>query len=52
MIELLRVYVGECADSRSVGRKLNRWIDTLKDFLRKRGLGVRQARRMVKDRSE
>ena len=40
-----RVYVGECAGSCSVGM-LKRWIDTMKDCLRKRGLDVRQARRM------
>ena len=40
-----RICVGECA-----GRK--RWIDTVKDCLRKRGLDVRQARKMVQDRSE
>ena len=33
-----RVYVGECARSHSVGRVWKRWIDTLKDRLRKRGL--------------
>ena len=47
-----RVYVGECADSRSVGRPWKRWIDTVKECLRKRSLDVRQARRMVQDRSE
>ena len=26
-----RVYVGECAGSRSVGRPQKRWIDTVKD---------------------
>ena len=45
-----RVYIGECAGSRSLGRK--RWIDTVKNCLRKRGLNVRQARRMVHDMSE
>ena len=29
-----------------------RWTDTVKDCLRKRGLDVKQARRMVQDRSE
>ena len=29
-----------------------RWIDTVKECLRKRGLGVRQVRRMVQDKSE
>ena len=47
-----RVYVGECAGSRSVGRTRKRWIYPVKDCLRKRGLGVRQARRMVQDKSE
>ena len=30
-----RVYVGECADSCRVGRPQKRWIDTVKDCLRK-----------------
>ena len=47
-----RVYVGECGGSHSVGRPRKRWIDTVKDCLRKRGLDVRQARRMVRDSSE
>ena len=47
-----RVYVGECAGSRSVGRPRKRWADTVKDCLRKRCLDVRQARRMVQDKSE
>ena len=42
-----RVYVGECVGSRSVGRPRKRWIDTVRDCLRKRGLDIRQARRMV-----
>ena len=42
----------ECAGSCSVGRPWERWIDTVKEFLRKRGLDVRQRRRMVQDRSE
>ena len=41
-----RVYVGKCAGSRSVSRPRKRWINTVKDCLRKRGLDVRQARRM------
>ena len=45
-----RLYVGECAGSRSVGRPRKRWIDAVKECLRKRGLDVRQARRMVQDR--
>ena len=42
-----RVYVGEYAGGSLVGRSLKRWIDTVKDCLRKRGLDVRQARRLV-----
>ena len=40
-----RVYVGECAGSRSVGRPRKRWIDTVKECLKKRGLDIRQAKR-------
>ena len=47
-----RVYVGECTGSCSVGRPRKRWIDSVKDCLRKRGVDVRQARRMVQDKSE
>ena len=45
-----RVYVWECAGSCSVGRSWKRWIDTVKDYLKKRCLDVRQAKRMVHDR--
>ena len=45
-----RVYVGKCAGSCLVGRPWKRWTDTTKDCLKKRGLNVRQARRMVHDR--
>ena len=47
-----RVYVGKCACSGSVDRSRKRWIDTVKECLKKRGLDVRQARRIVQDRSE
>ena len=46
------VYVRECVGSCSVGRPRKRWIYTVKECLRKRGLDVRQGRRMVQDRSE
>ena len=46
-----RVHVGECACSLSMGSPSKRWIDTVKGYLKKRGLGVRQARRMVHDKS-
>ena len=46
-----RVYVGECAGSQSAGRPRKMWIDTVKDWLKKRSLNVKQARRMVHDRS-
>ena len=37
--------LGECAGSCSVDRLRKRWIDTLKECLKKRGLYVRQVRR-------
>ena len=37
-----RVYVGECAGSRSVGRAQKRWIDTMKGSLKKKRLDIRQ----------
>ena len=46
-----RIYVGESASSRSVGRLRKRWIDVVKDYVRKRGLDVRQTRGMLHDRS-
>ena len=45
-----KIYVGKCACSHSVGRLRKRW--KRKDCLKKIGLDVRQARRMVNDRSE
>ena len=48
----MRVYVGESAGSRSVGRPRRRWIDTVKECLKKKGFDVSQAKRMVQDRSE
>ena len=47
-----RVYVGEFANSRSASRPRKRWLDTVRECLKKRGLDVRQVRRMMKDRSE
>ena len=47
-----RVYVEEFAGIRSAGRPQKRWLDTVKECLKKTGLDVRQARRMVQDRSE
>ena len=46
-----RVYVGECADSSSVGRPRKKWIETVKECLKKSGLNIRQAKRMVQDMS-
>ena len=46
-----RVYVGVCDGIHSMGRLWKRWIDNVKDW-RKRGLDVRQTRRMLQDRSE
>ena len=36
-----RVYVGEFAGSRSAGRPRKRWLDTMKECLKKRDLDVR-----------
>ena len=47
-----RVYAEECAGICSVCRLWKRWIDTVRDCLRKRSLDFRQARRMVQNRSE
>ena len=44
-----RVYVGESAGRRSVVRPRKRWIDSVKECLKKRRLDVRQARRIVQD---
>ena len=51
-VERVESHVGECAGSCSVGKPWKRWIDTIKGCLRKRGLYVRQAWRMVQDRGE
>ena len=39
-----RVYVGECAGSRSVGRPRKRWTNTVKECLKRRGLNITQDR--------
>ena len=44
------VFVGECAGIHSVVRQQKRWTDTVKECLKKRGLDLRQERRMVQDR--
>ena len=44
--------VGECAGSHSVSMPQKRCIDTMKECLRKRGLDIRPARRMVQDINE
>ena len=41
-----RDYVEECAGSCSVGSLQKRWINAVKECLRKRGFDVRQARRI------
>ena len=35
------VYVRECAGSQTVGKPQKKWIDMVKECLRKRGLDVR-----------
>ena len=47
-----RVYVGEYAGSCSVGRPWKRGTNTMKECLKKRGLNVRQTRRIIQDRIE
>ena len=47
-----KTYVREYADSCLVGRPQKRWTDTVKECIKKRGLDVRQTRRMVQGRSE
>ena len=42
-----RVYAGEFAGSRSVGRPRKSWFDTVKECLKKRELDIRQTRRVV-----
>ena len=46
-----RFYVGVCTSSCSVGRPQKRWLNTM-EYLKKIGLDVRRARRMVQDRSK
>ena len=45
------IYIEECAGNHAVGRPWKRWIDIVKDCLRKRGLDVRQARKRVQNRN-
>ena len=53
MIRLLKgCNVGKCMVSYLLGRPQKRWIDSVNDWLKKRGLNVEQARRMVYDRNE
>ena len=47
-----RVYVEECADSHSMGGPQKRWIDIVKEYLKKRELDTREARSMVQDKNE
>ena len=46
------VYVEEFAGSRSMGRPRKSLINTPDECCRKRGLGIRQTRRTVHERSE
>ena len=39
-----RVYVGECAGSRSMGRPRKRWTDTVKECLRKKRFGCQASK--------
>ena len=40
----------KCVGSLSVSGPRERWIDNVKECLRKRGLDIRQAKKMVQDR--
>ena len=51
IIVLPKGCMGECVSNRLVGGP-QRWIDSVNDCLKKRGLNVGQARRMVYDRNE
>ena len=44
-------YVGKSAGNRSVGKPWKGWINTVKNYLRKKGLDVKQASGMVHGRS-
>ena len=39
-----RVYVGECAGSRSVCRPRKRWIDMVKDFVKNKRFGCQASK--------
>ena len=45
-----RVYVGHCTGSHLMGRPQKRWIDTMKECLKKRGLDIRQEERILYER--
>ena len=52
MTGLLRgVYAREYVDSRLTDWLWKRWIYTVKDYLKKKGLDIKEAKRMVLDRS-
>ena len=44
-----RVYRANMEGNRGRGRPQRRWIDTVKDCLKKRGMDIREARRMLHD---
>ena len=52
IIVLLKWYMCKCEGSCLVGRLWKRWIDLVNNCLKKRGLNVGQARRMVYDKNE
>ena len=47
-----RVYVGGCVGIHLVSLPKKRWVDSVNDCSKKRGLNVGQARRKVYDRNE
>jgi hypothetical protein len=47
-----RIYSSECVGNRPVGRPKKRWIDSVKECLVERNVGLVEARRLARDRSE
>ena len=47
-----KIYVGEYVDSQSIGKLQKRWVNTIKDCLRNKGLDIKLARRMEQGKSK
>ena len=46
-----KVFKSECVGVRAIGRPRKRWIDSARECMNKRGIGPREAERLVHDRS-